>query len=216
MSLPRRACLGLSNFGFLCVFAVQTVWAGSDARARFEAAVRDKEAVLSTIQGRIRVENQSVRTRSVEVLEGRFWVRRPGKMAVVYEAPSAQTVVCDGKTTWFYQPEVNQVTVSRGGARPVFIDFQAGFKGLLARGDVRKVEEIEGGYSLTVKRDGETMLVRVNGQTLLPYEVESRVDEHRTKVRFSELVVNSDIPESRFVFTAPEGTEVVEMPEEAP
>jgi len=188
--------------------------ATSDARARFEAEVREKEGALTSILGRVRVENQNIKTKSVEVLQGRFWVRRPSKMAVVYEAPSAQEVYCDGLTTWFYQPEVNQVTISRGGARPVFIDFQAGFKGLLNRGDVKKVEEIEGGYRLTVKREGEMMTVRVDGKTLLPLEIESRVDEHKTKVFFSELVLNPEIPDEKFVFRVPEGTEVVEMPEE--
>jgi outer membrane lipoprotein carrier protein len=182
-----------------------------DAKAAFEAEVKARESSFKTIQGRLRVENKNVKSGVAEILEGPFWVQRPDKMAVVYEPPAAQTVVSDGKTTWFYQPEVNQVTVSQAGAKPVFVEFQGGFRAMLAQKAIKKVEEAPEGYRVQVMRGGERLTLLVDGRTLLPLEIESSMDEHRTKVSFSELKLNDAIPAERFTFVIPEGAEVLDM-----
>ena len=44
---------------------------------------------------------------------GRLWIKGPDKMRWEYQSPEQQILVSDGKTIWYYTPDLNQVMVGK-------------------------------------------------------------------------------------------------------
>jgi len=182
--------IGICTFSLL-VFGYSAFAAErSEAWKNFEKAVRLHEGKIKTVRGTLHVVILNKRTGRKQILNGRFWVRRPDEIAVIYDKPSPQTVVSRGNQTILYQPEINQVTKITGNAKPVFVDIYAGFKGLFERGQVLEVEERSGFYRVLILREGEEITLMVDKKSLLPRSLLQVSDEHRTRVDFKSLEKN--------------------------
>lgn len=73
---------------------------GSAAFTQTVAAPKSKTAEQGQAQGRIQVST------------GQFAFARPNRFRFDYQKPYAQTIVADGKTLWFYDQDLEQVTAS--------------------------------------------------------------------------------------------------------
>ena len=211
---------GLGNFVGILTFSLLVT--GSSALSgerswawqKFESEVRLHEGETKTVRGTLHVVILNKRTGRKQFLNGRFWVRRPDQIAVIYDEPSPQTVVSSGNKTILYQPEINQVTKITGDAKPVFVDIYAGFIGLFERGQVIEVEERSGFYRVLVLREGEEIALMVDDKSLLPRSLLQLSGEYRTRVDFKSLEKNIEIDKKRFEFEAPKDAEIIEMTED--
>ena len=167
----------------------------------------------------------------------RFDHRRAGQEPTVlfhweYREPSPQELVSDGTTLWVYLPENNQVIVSAvdRAATPRENDPMAFLTGLgnLSRdfqiGFATPERDERGNYLLELRPRVasallERMLVTVSraavetpGRGLtFPIVATTVVDPsgNSTRIEFSAVRVNSNIPAGHFSFTPPPGTDVV-------
>ena len=102
MNFLRRSCFLL----LLCSLA-STVEAS--AIASLKTFVRDTRTVRAAF-------SQTVLDRNMQVVQkggGTMQFERPGKFRWVYEKPYKQLIVGDGAKVWFYDQDLNQVTVRK-------------------------------------------------------------------------------------------------------
>jgi outer membrane lipoprotein carrier protein len=159
---------------------------------------------------------------------GTLWLekggmKKPGKMRWEYRSPKAKLFVSDGKLAWFYIPGDRQV---RKTSANKLDDLRSPLAFLLGKTKLEK--ELTG---LSIASDVAPLAVgnlvlrgvpkaladRVNGILLevTPEHQISRiliddVDGSETEYRFKEQKENVAIPQGRFEFAPPPGTETVE------
>jgi outer membrane lipoprotein carrier protein len=198
------------RFLLLLAFAAHNAWAATTAQ------LRDILDDTHSLRGSF---NQTVTDRNGRKLQtstGTLSFVRPGMFRWEYEKPYPQTVVGDGKKVWFYDPDLEQVTVQRMsraiGASPAAL--------LAGSNDIdRHFKVSEAGHSNgldwleAVPRQGEGTFEKVRigfrGQLIEVMELKDNLGQ-TSVLRFSRLSRNLAVPAEHFQFTPPKGAQVVE------
>jgi outer membrane lipoprotein carrier protein len=163
------------------------------------------------------------RTESGTVWLAKGGVKKPGKMRWEYRSPKEKLFVSDGKDAWFYVPGDRQAR--RTDARKLDdvrspLAFLLGrsklekeLSGLSLAPDVAPVEAgdvvLRGVPQALADRVSE-ILIEVTPEHRIARIVVDEVDGSATEYRFSEQKEDVAIPEGRFQFNPPAGTEAVE------
>lgn len=151
----------------------------------------------------------------VEEATGQFSLSRPGKFRWDYETPFPQQIVADGERIWFYDVDLEQITVKLQDE--ALAETPAG---LLSGNTLPEAE-----YDIQeLESEDELQWVRLvpkeadnNYQTVaLAFDANGiremlMVDsfDQRTRLVFNNLQINPTLPASRFEFNAPPGVDVV-------
>ena len=145
---------------------------------------------------------------------GRVWIARPGKFAWIYEAPSPERIVADGRRIWVYDEELEQATVrperAELGRRPSLLLagdshvsrlYRITYEGRIGRTDW---------YVLRPRHPGpfKRIALGLRGGIPVAMRLRDRLGE-RTDLRFHRVVLNAPIPATRFRFRPPPGTAVL-------
>ncbi len=190
------------------------------------AAVDEHYNHLRTLQAEFTEEYRGAgmeRTESGTVWLEKGGLKKPGKMRWEYRSPREKLFVSDGKDAWFYVPGDRQAR--RTEARKLD-DVRSPLAFLLGKS---KLEKELSGLSLApdvapvaagdvVLRGVPQALAERVSEILLEVTPEHRiarivideVDGSATEYRFSEQREDVAIPEERFQFNPPAGTETVE------
>ncbi|MFQ5450249.1 MAG: outer membrane lipoprotein chaperone LolA [Nitrospinaceae bacterium] len=164
----------------------------------------------------VKMMNQSQEAR------GSVQIKKPGKMKWVYKAPDPQTLVSDQKILWLYAPEDRQVTKI-----PVKSIYSSNTPALFLAGKGKLTESFN-----VATVSVEDKITRV---VLIPKQKDNNVDRlvliadnknyqiigstvydklgNKTEIRFTEIQVNLNIPDSVFQFHVPEGVELLDYTE---
>jgi len=163
------------------------------------------------------------RTEAGTVWLAKGGMKKPGKMRWEYRSPREKLFVSDGKDAWFYVPGDRQAR--RTDARKLD-DIRSPLAFLLGKSKLEK--ELQGlslASDLTPLVPGDVVLRGVPqafadriSEILLEVTPEHRivrivmneVDGSVTEYRFSDLKENEAIPDGRFEFSPPPGTETIE------
>ena len=154
------------------------------------------------------------------VRQGTVSFRKPGRMRWDFETPEKQTMVSDGETLYSYDPDLNQVVETplkqalKSSSATSFLlgignikrDFKAAFAhpakptGLV---DLT-LDAKAGGYKIEVGLDPKTY-------NLVTLTLTDQLGDV-TRIGFSEIRNNVELPESMFAFKAPAGADIVTAP----
>ncbi|MGA7872090.1 MAG: outer membrane lipoprotein carrier protein LolA [Candidatus Binatus sp.] len=146
--------------------------------------------------------------------------RKPGRMRWDFETPEKQTIVSDGETLYSYDPDLNQVVETplkqalKSSSATSFLlgigninrDFKAAFAspatptGLI---DLN-LDAKTGGYKIEVGLDPKSY-------NLITLTLTDQLGDV-TKIDFSDIRDNVELPESMFEFKAPAGADIVTAP----
>jgi outer membrane lipoprotein carrier protein len=153
---------------------------------------------------------------------GTLWLKKPGKMRWEYRSPREKVFLSDGNTAWFYVPDDRQ---ARKTPAKKLEDIRSPLAFLL--GKTRLEKELHGlsfAPDLTPLEAGDVILRGV------PVAMEGRVNEIRLEItpdhRIAQIVIEDEdgsateyrftaqkedvaIPDSKFQFNPPAGTEIV-------
>ena len=148
--------------------------------------------------------------------EGTIRLKNPYKMRVEY---SARTIVIDGKTVWSYSPKNKQVEITKFvSAEKAFPSPQGIFKRYAQRKAVLSGHERLNGRETHIislsSSDGSGKDVTVWVDTLLNFPLKTEEVSANGDVStytLSDVRINGKISDSVFVFSPPEGTNVVDM-----
>jgi outer membrane lipoprotein carrier protein len=159
----------------------------------------------------------------VEEKTGLVQVKKPGLVRWEYQTPEKKLLLLDGKAFWQWVPEDNQVTVKR---RVATGELSSAFTFLWGKGDLlaeftpRLVPVPEGmpageGLELSPKKPGGSVQklvfsVDAKGQVLASQVTDGQGNENR--LVFSGAKVDQKLPDALFVFEAPKGAAVQEVP----
>lgn len=151
----------------------------------------------------------------VEEATGQFLLSRPGKFRWDYDTPFPQQIVADGERIWFYDVDLEQITVKLQDE--ALAETPAG---LLSGNTLPETE-----YNIVeLESEDELQWVRLmpkeNDNTYqtvaLAFDANGiremlMVDsfDQRTRLVFSNVQINHNLPDSKFKFTAPAGVDVV-------
>ena len=166
-------------------------------RAQFSQVVNDKQG------------------RKIQEVNGTMQLQRPNKFRWDYKKPYEQQIVSDGKQVFLFDTELQQVTI-----RELSKSLGSSPAALLAGG-----EAVEKSFTLknAIRKDGLTWVLA------LPKDKESGFDRvllgfkadklrkmelydsfnHITHITFNEVERNPILQEATFLFTPPEGVDVV-------
>lgn len=216
----------IRNLAYLTLF-VGLLQAGPLAAPAW--AVSDEEKIILAIQKKyeetvtfraafvqksyVKMMNQTLEAK------GEVEIKKPGRMKWVYNAPDPQVLVSDRKILWLYLPEERQVTkmalegIYSSNTPALFL---AGRGKLTDSFDVMRV----------VRETGETTLVlapKQEDQTLekLLLHTENKNFQivgstvydklgNWTEMRFQNIQINIDIPDSAFQFQIPADAELLD------
>ena len=163
------------------------------------------------------------RTEAGTVWLAKGGVKKPGKMRWEYRSPREKLFVSDGKDAWFYVPGDRQAR--RTEARKLD-DIRSPLAFLLGKSKLEK--ELQGlslapdvapftagdvvlrGVPQALADRVSEILLEVTPEHRITRIVINEVDGSVTEYRFSDLKENEAIPDGRFEFHSPPGTETVE------
>ena len=151
---------------------------------------------------------------------GSVLIKKPGKMRWSYRNPDPQLIVSNDKMLWFYAPEEGQVSqipmndVYSSNAPALFLSG----KGKLAESfSALKMDESEGEVALTLIPNEEDhsltrLILFANHKTfqIIGASVYDKMG-NKTEIRFKDIQVNLELPETAFKFKKPEGAELLDF-----
>jgi outer membrane lipoprotein carrier protein len=146
--------------------------------------------------------------------------RKPGRMRWEFAAPEVQTIVSDGVMLYSYDPDLNQVVETplkqalKSSSATSFLlgmgninrDFKAAFaKSVASDGLVHLLLDSKaGGYKIEIGLDPKSY-------NLMTLRLTDQLGDV-TKVDFSDIHNNVELPDSVFAFKAPAGADIVSAP----
>ena len=147
--------------------------------------------------------------------QGQVWLQSPDKLRWVYSGEFPEIIVADGKNIWIYDVSLEQVTVKPQSD-------QATDSPLMVLADVSQLDQQ---FKVTEMGEFEDMLLlelrSLDGESeferillgLEPGGIRMMTMEdafgQRTEIQFENALVNPPAEPERFLFTPPEGTDVV-------
>jgi len=94
---------------FLCLWAVWAASAGADPSP--EQTLETFLAAANTLRADFIQQTLDESATVTQESRGKFYLKRPGRFRWVYESPFRQEIIADGRKVWFYDPDLEQVTV---------------------------------------------------------------------------------------------------------
>ena len=151
----------------------------------------------------------------IETAQGQFILERPGKFRWDYLNPYPQEIVADGVRIWFYDVDLEQVTVQP--QKEALTDTPATLlSGEMLPDEKYQVTDLtsDDGYAWVelIPKDAESNFQSVrfafDDQGLRQMIMRDSFDQY-TRLIFSDVSENMDLDEKTFVFVPPEGVDVV-------
>ncbi len=146
--------------------------------------------------------------------------RKPGRMRWEFAAPEVQTIVSDGDMLYSYDPELNQVVETplkqalKSSSATSFLlgmgninrDFKAEFANSPASDGLIQLllDAKAGGYKIEIGLDPKSY-------NLMTLTITDQLGDV-TKVDFTDIHNNVELPDSTFAFKAPTGADIVTAP----
>lgn len=172
-------------------------WVG--LKADFEQRVYDKDNKLQ------------------ELSKGHLSIGMPSRFKFKYTKPFEQLYLADGKKLWFYDVDLEQITVSKQEdvlqqtpamilSNPNELDKHYYIKELTNSGNAAAFE------LKPIKKDGQFETIRLGFIDGILKHMELRDSFARiTFLEFSNLQKNPPFQKDEFIFTAPEGVDVIQQ-----
>ena len=168
---------------------------------------------------------KSLGAAQVQKAEGVVYFKKEGKMCWDYQQPTPQKIISDGKELWFYEPEDKQVTVSKVGTG---LQSQISANLLNGKANLKKDFRVALITSQTEKNKGEIVLeltpkttqanlsrviLRLDKKNFQLHQTEVYdLFDNLTRITFSHVESNTNLPDSLFTFSPPSGVEILTPP----
>jgi len=221
----RRIVLMIFIASLLLAIALSVGAAAEDVHSMAQA-VDEHYNHLHTLQAEFAEQYRGAGMERAEA--GTVWLakggmKKPGKMRWEYRSPREKLFVSDGKDAWFYVPDDRQAR--KTDARRLDdvrspLAFLLGksklekeLQGLSLASDVAPVDAgdiVLRGVPTALAERVSSILLEVTPEHRIRRIVINEADGSVTEYRFSEQKENLPIPEQRFQFRPPAGTETVE------
>lgn len=204
----KRFSLLLAGVLSLSVWSVQAEDEAVSRLHEFVSSVNEFQAMFTQTL----IDSQG---NLIEQSTGEFLLSRPGKFRWDYVTPFAQQIVADGQRIWFYDVDLEQITVKNQDE--TLSDTPAGLlSGKSLPEDSYNITAIDKNdnlqwVELTPKQEEsnyQSVQLGFN-ETGLQQMLMTNAFDQRTQLQFTEVQINPEIEADRFEFTPPAGVDVV-------
>jgi outer membrane lipoprotein carrier protein len=205
------------------VFAA-TAASEQQATAGLVKQLNSLNTISANFEQRTTVDNSKVVTKKGlsaqhmnQTFTGTMKVARPGKFYWETKSPAKQTIVSTGKTLWIYDPDLQQAV------RQTLDDQVANTPALLLSGNTNQImstyrvtqpDKTKTYYTLYPKqKDGafQSLTISFGAKSAPTLMILQDSLGQTTRVKFSNVVVNSGVSSSIFNFTPPKGTDIIDQ-----
>ncbi len=203
--------------------AIVSAQTADRSAAEIAAALQRQYDSIRDFSANFTHQHQSGVLRRKAVEQGSVLVKKPGRMRWEYKTPEKKLFVSDGKRIYFYDPSINQVTISdmpQGDQAASAALFLTG-KGSLTRDFTASFLPADSGsspagaYALrleprTPQAEYDWLEIVVDRDTLLIQRLTAAEKEGgRSTFLFSEFKENIGVADKPFEFEIPRGAEVI-------
>jgi len=174
---------------------------------------------LQSLQSDFTQTVQDSRDQVTEKTTGSLAIKRPGKFRWDYAKPHEQTIVCDGKRIWLFDPELEQVTIRNvdqtiTGTPAMLLSGEGASNNLKANFNIDNAQRHEDMLiiNLSPKRaDADFKLVQLalKNSDLAAMSLTDKLGQ-TTLVEFKQFHRNVAIPDTQFTFIPPKGADVID------
>ena len=198
----------------LAVFAFSSPLLAGEGQQRLERFLHD----LTTIKAGFVQTLNNAAGELIEKSEGIMAVQRPGMFRLEYQNPYEQMYVADGNNLWFYDRDLEQVTVKPQsdalGSTPALL--LSTTEPLENNFEVREKGEHEGFHWLELNpKDPDSnfdyVTLAMDGDILRAMEMVDGFGQ-TTRLLFDPMVRNPGLASDVFSFTPPPGVDVIGEP----
>ena len=179
------------------------------------SSLRDFFNNTTTMRAQFRQVVNDKQGRKIQEVEGAMQLQRPNKFRWDYKKPYEQQIVSDGKQVFLYDTELQQVTIRELsktlGSSPAALlaGGEAVEKSFILKNAIRKDDLT---WVLALPKDKESGFDRVllgfKADKLRKMELYDSFN-HTTHITFNEVERNPILQDVTFLFTPPEGVDVV-------
>jgi len=161
----------------------------------------------------------------VQKAEGVVYFKKEGKMYWDYQQPTPQKIISDGKELWFYEPEDKQVTMSKvgtglqsqisadllNGKANLKKDFQVAL--ITPQAEKNKGEIVLELTPKTPQANLSRVILTLDKKNFQLHQTEVYdLFDNLTRITFSQVESNINLPDSLFIFNPPSGVEILTPP----
>lgn len=207
-----RRSLTAALFGLILFVGVTHAQEQQTAVEKLTALLADAHTIDADFT-QLTLDSSGVR---IQETLGHMSLKRPGKFTWHTQEPMQQELVSDGKTVWLYDPDLMQVTVQKLDERMTHTP------ALLLSGDMAQIEEsfvVEFQQNRSVvdfvltPKAKDTLFDRLRlsfrDGLINDMQLEDAVGQ-KTTLYFFSLKMNTEMDDSLFQFSVPEGVDVIE------
>jgi len=208
----RRSLTTAALFGLVSFVGVTHAQEQQTAVEKLTALLADAHTIDADFT-QLTLDSNGVR---IQETLGHMSLKRPGKFTWHTQEPMQQELVSDGKTVWLYDPDLMQVTVQKLDERMTHTP------ALLLSGDMAQIEEsfvVEFQQNRSVvdfvltPKAKDTLFDRLRlsfrDGLINDMQLEDAVGQ-KTTLYFFSLKMNTEMDDSLFQFSVPEGVDVIE------
>jgi len=207
----------LTRMLLITLFAIAI--ASLPLQAADDVAVQRLTTLLNqaqTISGRFSQLTLDGSGTQLQETSGEMSLKRPGQFRWHTDAPMEQLLISNGETIWFYDPDLEQVTIQKMDQRLTHTP------ALLLSGDVSKIAE---SFGITLKEGGnvvdfilkpkaadslfESLRLSFRSGVINDMQLIDNVGQ-RTNILFLGVKMNPPIDAGQFTFAIPEGVDVIQ------
>lgn len=151
----------------------------------------------------------------IQEAKGIFELKKPGRFRWHYDPPYSQQIIADGKNLWLFDLELAQATVQpieqALGSAPIIL--LTDLKPLSDEFEIRDMPESFGlEWVALAPKIQDTEFYRVDigldGDVIREMRLHDHFDQ-KTIIRFSDIDTVANLPDSRFIFSIPDGVDVI-------
>lgn len=201
-----------NRFYFLLLLCFIPALAQAAAIDSLKAFVKEAHAVRAGFSQTL----LDKKARALQTASGTMEFERPGKFRWVYEKPYEQLIVGDGVKVWFYDRDLNQVTVRKldlaiGSSPAALLAGSSAIEANFVLSEIGLQGELEWLEAKPRNKEGTFELVRLGftpAGTLTAMELHDNFGQ-TTVLKFSRLEKNPKLASELFKFVPPKGADVV-------
>ncbi|MCB1986225.1 MAG: outer membrane lipoprotein chaperone LolA [Burkholderiales bacterium] len=210
LTINRTVCF--FNFYLAALLLAMPVFACASAIDNLKSFIQETQTVRANFSQTLLDKN----ARSIQKSSGTLEFERPDKFRWIYQKPYEQSIIGDGKQVWFYDHDLNQVTVRQfniaiGSSPAALLAGNIAIEDNFELNNLGPQDDIEWMEAIPKSKDSAFEFIQLgfslNGD--LQYMALRDNFGQTTYLTFSNLIKNPSLPEGFFKFMPPDGVDVI-------
>ncbi len=197
---------------FCCLFMLLPTIANASATESLKSFIHETKTVSATFAQTLLDNN----ARTIQESSGTMQFERPSKFRWIYEKPYEQLIVGDGQRVWFYDADLNQVTVRQfdvaiGSSPAALLAGNIAIEENFELTELGQQNELDWLEAIPKNKESTFEFIQLGFSSTGTLQIMALRDSfgQTTILSFTDLNKNPALPADFFTFTPPEDADVI-------